>query len=74
MFGLSNIDAQQMIWIYVIALIPALPNLWAIWHAFRRNFPTVNEKMIWIAAAVFVPIIGGLAYIFFGRKRGQLPE
>jgi hypothetical protein len=50
-------------------LIPILPNLWAIWNAFHSEFASVEEKMSWIAAGVFLPVLGGLLYVFWGRRR-----
>lgn len=50
-------------------IIPILPNLWAIWNAFHSEFATTEEKMIWVAAAVFLPVLGGLLYLFWGRRR-----
>jgi hypothetical protein len=29
----------------------------------------VEEKMSWIAAGVFLPVLGGLLYVFWGRRR-----
>ena len=74
MYGLENLPAWQLVLLGVAALVPILPNLWSIHHAFWREFPSVNEKMIWLVAAVFVPVLGGLAYLFFGRKRGKKPN
>ncbi|WP_045210651.1 PLD nuclease N-terminal domain-containing protein [Desulfonatronovibrio magnus] len=53
----------------VLVLLPILPNLWAILHVFKNDFETPQEKMIWIALAVFIPVLGGLAYLVFGRRR-----
>ncbi len=47
-------------------------SFWAIWHAYQREFPTNQEKMLWMGVAVFVPFIGGIAYLGVGRKRGRL--
>ena len=52
-----------------LIFLPILPNLWAIIHIFRNDFETPQEKMIWIGLAVFVPLIGGLAYLILGRRR-----
>ncbi|MFP4167782.1 MAG: PLDc N-terminal domain-containing protein [Desulfonatronovibrionaceae bacterium] len=57
--------------VIILLFIPILPNLWAIWHIFRSDFNTGQEKMIWLAVAVFMPILGGIIYIFWGRRRGQ---
>jgi hypothetical protein len=49
-------------------------SFWAIWHAYWRVFPTGQEKALWLVAAVLLPFVGGLAYLFFGRNRGRLPQ
>lgn len=49
----------------------AIPNLFGIWHAFRRVFPTQQERLIWLGVCVFVPVIGGLAYLVFGLRRSR---
>ncbi|MDL2268271.1 PLD nuclease N-terminal domain-containing protein [Desulfovibrio sp. OttesenSCG-928-G15] len=54
--------------------LPAIPNLFGIWHAFKRVFPSPNERLIWIAICVFVPVVGGLLYLAFGFRRARKPE
>jgi len=49
--------------------LPILPNLWSIWHANMHRFASPVERMLWLAACIFVPCLGGLAYVFFGRPR-----
>lgn len=56
----------------VFIFLPVLPNLWAILHIFKNDFETPQEKMIWLALAVFVPLVGGLVYFFAGRRRTVL--
>lgn len=68
-----NMPTGQLLLFLVITAIPILPNLWSIWHAYNRDFPTVNEKAIWMAICVFVPVLGGLAYLIFGRPRAKRP-
>lgn len=70
---LSQLSASQYFLIGALLVLPILPNLWAIWHCFHRDFPTVNEKLTWLGIAVFIPVIGGLAYLVVGRKRGKKP-
>lgn len=70
---LSQMSASQFFVLGALLSLPIIPNLWGIWHCFHRDFPTVNEKMIWLGIVVFIPIIGGLAYLFVGRKRGKKP-
>ncbi|MDQ7032426.1 MAG: PLD nuclease N-terminal domain-containing protein [Desulfonauticus sp.] len=66
MFG---IPADKLVYVLPLLILPILPNLWAINHIFKNNFNSYQEKMIWLGLAVFVPVIGGLAYVFVGRKR-----
>lgn len=68
MFGVSP---AQIALLAVLLVVPVLPNLLAIWHIFHREFPTPQEKMAWLAGSIFVPVLGGLAYWIFGRKRGK---
>ncbi len=58
------------LWFYIALALPLVLNFWAISHAFYRNFPTIQEKMVWLCLAVFVPVLGALIYLAVGRKRG----
>ncbi len=57
-------------WAVVLLVVPVLPNLWAILHIFRCDFNTGQEKMVWLAVSVFIPFLGGLIYLIWGRRRG----
>ena len=57
----------------VFLSLPAIPNLWALGHVMRHEFPTVKEKSRWMMACVFLPCIGGLAYLAAGRRRARQP-
>lgn len=54
--------------------IPAIPNLFGIWHAWNRVFPTPQERLWWLGACVFVPVLGGIAYLIFGMRRARKPQ
>ncbi len=54
---------------YAVVGLFALPNLWAIYHAFHHTFPTPQERVIWVCAGMFLPVLGGLAYLCFGLRR-----
>lgn len=49
--------------------LPILPNLWCIWQAVHREYPSQLERMLWGCAGVFLPVIGGLLYLLIGRHR-----
>ncbi len=53
----------------IILLIPIIPNLWSIWHIFKHDFQSPQDKMTWALIATFLPVIGGLLYIIWGRKK-----
>lgn len=40
--------------------------------AWKRTFESTNEKVLWIQICIFIPILGSLAYLFLGRKRGSV--
>lgn len=52
-----------------IIFVPALLNIWSIWHAFSHKFPTPVEQLGWMGLGVFVPVLGGIIYLFIGRRR-----
>ena len=56
-------------WHLALLALPALINLWGIWHAFTHAFASSTERMGWVVACVFLPVIGGLAYLLFGLRR-----
>ncbi|MDL2317284.1 PLD nuclease N-terminal domain-containing protein [Desulfovibrio sp. OttesenSCG-928-A18] len=49
----------------------AIPNLFGIWHAFHRIFPSNQERLIWIGVCIFVPVLGGICYLIFGFRRAR---
>ena len=61
----------QMALLFALLALPILPNFIAIWHSFHREFPTHMEKMFWFLLAIFVPLLGGIIYCIWGRKRGR---
>ena len=56
-------------WHWLVLALPILPNLWSIWHVRARTFPTEQEKSLWFLLAIFIPVLGGIIYIFWGRRR-----
>ena len=71
---LTSLIAGYPVWLYLALTLPVFINFWAIAHAFYRNFPTIQEKMVWLCLAVFVPVLGGLIYLIVGRTRGTKPS
>jgi len=67
---MPELSTPILILIALAFIVPITPNLWAIWHIFHCDYPHQGEKMVWLFAAMFVPVLGGLAYCVWGRKRG----
>ncbi len=67
---MTGFSPTSLALIGILLFIPILPNLWAIWHLFHCDFPSPAEKMGWLFAAMFLPVLGGLAYLVWGRKKG----
>lgn len=61
--------ADIPVWALPVLLVPILPNMWAIWHLYKNEFPTHQERAAWIVAQVVLPVVGGLGYILFGARR-----
>ncbi len=59
-------------WHFLVLTLPILPNLYSIWHVRRHYFSTEQEKSLWFLLCVFVPVIGGIIYIIFGRRKARL--
>lgn len=66
---LPEMSTTGMVIAILILLVPMLPNFFAIFHAWRHNFPTPQERTLWLFCAVLLPAIGGIIYFVFGRKR-----
>lgn len=57
-------------WHPIVALLPMLSTFWSIWHILNHSFPG-NLKIYWLIAVVFLPVLGGIAYIFTGRRKAM---
>jgi drug/metabolite transporter (DMT)-like permease len=68
---LPSLAPGQMALLITLLVLAILPNYIAIWQSFHREFPTPLERMFWFLLAIFVPLLGGIAYLIWGRKRGR---
>ncbi len=66
---LAEIPQDKLLLVLPFLLLPILPNIWAIWHLYKNEFSTPQERAAWLVAQVMLPVVGGLGYILFGRKR-----
>jgi hypothetical protein len=65
----ASIPPDKLLLAIPLLLVPIIPNLWSIWHLYKNEFPTPQERAAWIVAQVVLPVLGGVGYILFGRKR-----
>lgn len=56
---------------FLLLMLPAVINLWAIWHAVNHRFVQEKERTLWILAGIFLPVLGGLFYLIFGLRRSK---
>lgn len=66
---LAELPQDKLLLALPLLIVPILPNLWSIWHVHKNEFPTHQERAAWILAQIFLPVLGGLAYILFGKNR-----
>lgn len=66
-------QATPMQWALVLGAVSIflVISLSSIWDAFHREFASVNEKVAWIQICIFIPVLGGIAYLLIGKKRGE---
>lgn len=76
LFDLHSLVAQTVCkimtfawWHVLAALAPMLPTFWSIWHIWNHAFATSEKKMFWLVFVIFLPVMGGVVYIFIGRKQ-----
>lgn len=55
-------------WHILVLLVPMLPAFWSIWDIWSHSFKDYNQKMLWLILVVFMPVLGALIYIFWGRR------
>jgi hypothetical protein len=66
----SAVTATQWVVILSSVAVCFAFSAWTILDAWKREFESANEKVLWMQICIFVPILGSVAYLFFGQKRG----
>ncbi len=56
--------------VVLILVLPMVPTFWAIFDVAHRDVGSLKKKALWGAFVVFVPCLGGLVYLIFGRRQG----
>ncbi|GAB2543141.1 PLDc N-terminal domain-containing protein [Rufibacter soli] len=66
---IGNIGISEILMLLLFAGIPALLWLWALVDVLTSTFANSIEKLIWLVAIVFVPVLGAILYLVLGRKQ-----
>ncbi|SDF30309.1 PLDc N-terminal domain-containing protein [Desulfovibrio legallii] len=56
-------------WHVLVLMVPMIPSLWSILHIWGHEFASPQQRVLWLLLVVFVPVLGGIIYIFTGRKK-----
>jgi peptidoglycan/LPS O-acetylase OafA/YrhL len=70
-FGTPEVFTGKLIAFLAVMAGFLVLTLWSTWHAMHRQFESTNEKIFWVQLTILVPVLGGIAYALWGRKRGQ---
>ncbi len=68
---LSQVTPMQWALVLGIVAIFLTISFISIWDAFHKEFNSVNEKVAWIQICIFIPVLGGIAYLLIGKRRGK---
>jgi len=66
MFGIGITEVLVILSILAVIAFP----IWCLVDILRSEF-TGNNKIVWLLAVIFVPVIGCIAYVAIGRGQKQ---
>ena len=69
-FGLGN---QELVLISCLILFYAFV-IWAIIDLMSNSDYSALAKLIWMAAILFLPVLGTLFYLYYGRSEKHLSK
>jgi hypothetical protein len=64
-----GISPAEILMLLFFAGIPVVLWLWALVDVLTSKFENSIEKLIWLVAIVFVPVLGAILYLVLGRKQ-----
>lgn len=60
-----NFGAQE-----VIMILAVLTYLYCLYHLFTNKSLIGSQKLIWLLIILFIPLLGCIAYLMYGRNSG----
>ncbi len=62
-------NGWQTLLMFLALLLGIALWLWAVVDIARGRFEGKNDKLLWLAVVLLVPVLGVLLYLILGRKR-----
>jgi membrane associated rhomboid family serine protease len=59
--------------VIIVGLFVLMLLLWAFIDIVKRTFKDNTEKALWILIILFIPFVGSVFYLIFGRKNNFAP-
>ncbi|ALI99035.1 PLD nuclease N-terminal domain-containing protein [Rufibacter tibetensis] len=66
---MGNLGFGELIILLLFAGIPAILWIWSLVDLLTSKFANTIEKLIWLIAVVFIPVLGAILYLIIGRKQ-----
>lgn len=66
---IGNIGAAEILVLLVLFALPVLLWIWAAIDLLSSTFADNTNKIIWLIAIAFLPVIGAILYLIIGRRQ-----
>ncbi|MBC3539456.1 PLD nuclease N-terminal domain-containing protein [Rufibacter sediminis] len=70
---IANIGIPELLLLLLMVGIPGILWIWSLVDLLTSKFANSLEKLIWLIAIVFVPVLGAVLYLLIGRKQKIKP-
>jgi hypothetical protein len=64
-----NIGTPEIIILMIIGGLPLILIIYCLFDITRSTFKDPINKIIWVIITVFVPVLGSILYLVFGRSQ-----
>lgn len=73
---IASIGGTEIVLLLLFLAVPVVLWLWALIDLLSSEFENNINKVVWLIAITFLPVLGALLYLLIGRgqKIGKLPQ
>lgn len=64
-----NIGGPEIFILVLFAGLPLLLTIYCLYDITRSTFKDPTNKIVWAIITVFVPVLGAILYLVFGRSQ-----